>query len=109
MRKITIPIDSEKSLYLERLNFELSFTKDIIQRIIESHPNDPELINGATFKAYQKQGAELQAEYSLASNEIEELYIPEKLKGHQYTWLIPNNANYMDITILCDCDIDGIE
>ena len=45
MRKIIVEIEREKAEYIERLNFELGFAKDVIQRIIESHPNDPDIIN----------------------------------------------------------------
>ena len=54
MRKIIVEIEREKAEYIERLNFELGFAKDVIQRIIESHPNDPDIINSDAFKAYQK-------------------------------------------------------
>ena len=60
MRKIIVEIEREKAEYIERLNFELGFAKDVIQRIIESHPNDPDVINSEAFKAYQKKGAELE-------------------------------------------------
>ena len=109
MRKITVKVDRKKAENLEKINYELSFTKDIIQRIIESHPDDPDIIGGATFKNYQKQGADLQAEYNLAAAEVERLFIPEKLKGHKYRWIIPANSDEMTITILCNCKIEGIE
>ena len=57
MRKIIVEIEREKAEYIERLNFELGFAKDVIQRIIESHPNDPDVINSEAFKAYQKKKA----------------------------------------------------
>lgn len=49
MRKIIVKIDKEKATELERVNFELNFVKDIVQRVIESHPSDLELINGDTY------------------------------------------------------------
>ena len=52
MRRIIVKIDRNKAVELERVNFELSFTKDVIQRLIESHPNDTELINGEVFQKY---------------------------------------------------------
>lgn len=48
MRKIIVKVDKEKATELERVNFELNFVKDIVQRVIESHPSDLELINGDT-------------------------------------------------------------
>jgi len=59
MRKIIVKIDKEKATELERVNFELNFVKDIVQRVIESHPSDLELINGDTLMSYNKRGAEL--------------------------------------------------
>lgn len=109
MKKIIVNIDKEKALYLERINYELGFVKDVIQRIIESHPNDPDVINGPAFKIYQKQGAELQAEYSMAAAEIEKQYIPEILKSHKYNWSIPIDSNEMIVSIFCNCEIEGLE
>lgn len=109
MRRIIVKMDKDKAVELERVNFELSFTKDVIQRLIESHPNDTELINGEVFQKYNRQGAELQAKYSLLAAEIEREYIPEKLKGHKYTWNIPNGTNDFIIDIQCTCEIEGIE
>lgn len=109
MRTIKVLVDKEKANYLERVNYELMFTKDIIQRLIELHPDDPNLINSATFKAYQRQGSELQAEYSLLCSEFEEKYVPASVKGHKFNWIIYNNSNEMNINILCDCEIEGIE
>ena len=109
MRKIIVEIEREKAEYIERLNFELGFAKDVIQRIIESHPNDPEIINSDAFKAYQKKGAELEAEYKLAVQEIEKLYIPETIKKHKYNWMLPNNSTKLEISIMCNCKIEGVE
>ena len=91
MRKIIVKIDKEKATELERVNFELNFVKDIVQRVIESHPSDLELINGDTLMSYNKRGAELQRKYAALANEMEKEYIPEYLEGHQYSWIIPNN------------------
>ena len=109
MRKIIVEIEREKAEYIERLNFELGFAKDVIQRIIESHPNDPDIINSDAFKAYQKKGVELEAEYKLAVQEIEKLYIPGAIKKHKYNWILPNNSTKLEINIMCNCEIEGIE
>lgn len=109
MRELIVPIDRKKAAYLERINYELNFTKDVIQRLIESHPNDPEIISGETFKHYQKQGAELQTEYAIAATELEKEYIPEVLKGHKYNWSIPVDSGSLIINILCDCEIEGLK
>lgn len=109
MRKIVVKVDKQKAECLERLNYELNFTKDIIQRLIEGHPNDPAIIEGGTFKAYQKQGAELQAEYNLVASEIEKECLPEAIRSHKYNWTIPNDSDEMTINILCNCHIEGIE
>lgn len=109
MRKIIIEIEREKAEYIERLNFELGFAKDVIQRIIESHQNDPDVINSEAFKVYQKKGAELEAEYKLAVQEIEKLYIPGAIKKHKYNWMLPNNSTKLEINIMCNCEIEGIK
>lgn len=109
-RQIRVNVDPEQANYLERLNYELGFTKDIIQRMIEGHMGDADFINSEAFKAYQKQGSELNAEYNLAANEIEKAYVPAPLieGGHQYKWIIPNGSNEMIIDVLCDCEIEGL-
>lgn len=61
MRTIVINVDAKESGYVERLDYERGFTKDVLQRIIEAHMEDPDVINSPAFKAYQKQGAELDA------------------------------------------------
>lgn len=109
MRKVIVKIDRDKAVELERINFELNFVKDIIQRVIESHPNDIELINGDTLSTYNKKGAKLQGEYSVLAAEIEKEYIPDYLEGHKYNWTIPNGSDEMIIDILCGCEIEGLE
>lgn len=109
MRRIIVKIDRDKAVELERANFELSFTKDIIQRVIEAHPNDPELINGEALQIYNRQGVELQRKYSLLAAAMEREYIPEYLKGHKYTWNVPNGSDEMIIDVLCGCEIEGLE
>lgn len=109
MRKIIVKVDKEKATELERVNFELNFVKDIVQRVIESHPNDLELINGDTLMSYTKRGVELQREYATLASEMEHKYVPECLKGHQYSWIIPNNSDEMTITVKCNCEIPELE
>ena len=108
MRKFVVEIDKNKAEYLERLNFESGFAKDVIQRIIESHLEDPDVIKSKAFLAYQKKGAELEAEYKIATAELEREYVPENLKGHKYSWNLPFNSNMMEITVHCSCKIEGI-
>lgn len=109
MRKVIVKIDRDKATELERTNFELNFVKDIVQRVIESHPNDLELINGGTLSVYNKKGSELQGQYSILAAEIEKEYTPKYLEGHKYTWIIPNGSDEMIFDILCNCDIPEIE
>lgn len=109
MRKIIVKINRKKAEYLERLNYELNFAKDIVQRLIEAHPNDADIVNGETFKHYQRHGAELQAEYNIAAAETEKEYIPEGVREHKYSWLIPANSDEMIVTIQCSCHIEGVE
>ena len=66
MRTVIIKVDSKEAEYIERLDYERGFTKDVLQRIIESHMDDPGVVNSETFKAYQKQGVELDAQFKMA-------------------------------------------
>ena len=52
MRTVIIKVDSKEAEYIERLDYERGFTKDVLQRIIESHMEDPDVINSPAFKAY---------------------------------------------------------
>ena len=45
MRTVIIKVDSKEAEYIERLDYERGFTKDVLQRIIESHMEDPDVIN----------------------------------------------------------------
>lgn len=60
-------------------------------------------------KHIKKKGAELEAEYKLAVQEIEKLYIPETIKKHKYNWMLPNNSTKLEISIMCNCEIEGVE
>lgn len=108
MRKIIVEVDKKDSEYLERLNYELGFTKDVVQRIIESHPDEANVIKSESFTAYQKKGAELEAEYKTASAELEKKYVPDELKGHRYSWMLYFNTRKMEITVHCNCKITGV-
>lgn len=83
MRTVIIKVDSKEAEYIERLDYERGFAKDVLQRIIESHPDDAGIVNGEAFKAYQKQGVELDAQFKIAVTELEQKYIPDTLKGHK--------------------------
>lgn len=109
MRTIVINVDAKDSGYVERLDYERGFTKDVLQRIIESHMEDPDVINSPAFKAYQKQGAELDAQFSMAVAELEKKYIPENLKQHKIKWNLGYKTGELKVNILCNCEIEGIE
>ena len=109
MRTVIIKVDSKEAEYIERLDYERGFTKDVLQRIIESHMEDPDVINSPAFKAYQKQGAELDAQYSMAVAELEKKYIPEILKHHKTKWNLEYKTGELKVDILCNCEIEGIK
>lgn len=109
MRIIRKEISREKAEYMERLNFELQFNKDIIQRIIEGHQNDSGILESEAFKHYQQKGVDLQAEYKIACTELERTEIPPAILEHKHTWEIPANSCELVIKILCNCEIKGVE
>ena len=47
MRTIVINVDAKESGYVERLDYERGFTKDVLQRIIEAHMASNHLASGA--------------------------------------------------------------
>lgn len=109
MRTLIIKVDSKEAEYIERLDYERGFTKDVLQRIIESHPDDAGIVNGEAFKAYQKQGVELDAQFKMAVTELEQKYIPDTLKGHKIRWNLEYKTAELKVDILCNCAIEGIE
>lgn len=109
MRTLIIKVDSKEAEYIERLDYERGFTKDVLQRIIESHPDDAGIVNGEAFKAYQKQGVELDAQFKVAVTELEQKYIPDTLKGHKIRWNLEYKTAELKVDILCNCAIEGIE
>ena len=64
---------------------------------------DPDVINSPAFKAYQKQGAELDAQFSMAVAELEKKYIPEILKHHKTKWNLEYKTGELKVDILCNC------
>ena len=109
MRTLIIKVDSKEAEYIERLDYERGFTKDVLQRIIESHPDDAGIVNGEAFKAYQKQGVELDAQFKMAVTELEQKYIPAALKGYKIRWNLEYRTAELKVDILCNCTIEGIE
>lgn len=108
MRKLMVKVPKEKVNYIERLDYERCFIKDVIQRIIESHPDDPGIIKSETFRMYQKEGMELEAEYKNAVSMIERTYVPQKLHGHKYSWNLAYDTGRLEIIIYCSCEIKGV-
>lgn len=109
MRTVIIKVDSKEAEYIERLDYERGFAKDVLQRIIESHPDDAGIVNGEAFKAYQKQGVELDAQFKMAVAELEKKYIPEILKHHKTKWNLEYKTGELKVDILCNCEIEGIK
>lgn len=107
MKTIAVNVDRKDTEYIERLDYERSFAKDVIQRIIESHRDDESIIESAAFKKYQQRGIEAEAEFKCAMQEIEEKYIPAFLKDHKYAWTLTYFTSKMTVEILCDCNIEG--
>ena len=55
MRTVIIKVDSKEAEYIERLDYERGFAKDVLQRIIESHRDDAGMGKGEAFKACRRQ------------------------------------------------------
>lgn len=109
MKTVIINVDKKETEYIERLDYERGFTKDVLQRIIESHMDDPGIVSSEAFKMYQKQGVELDTQFRLAVAELERKYIPDKLKGHKIKWNLEYRTAELKVDILCNCAIEGIE
>ena len=53
MRTVIIKVDSKEAEYIERLDYERGFAKDVLQRIIESHMEDPDAVSYTHLRAHE--------------------------------------------------------
>lgn len=111
MRILKIEIDQETVNYIERLHYEVEQRKDIIQRLIEAHANDADatVLTSPAFRAYSSELSEFTAEYEAAKTELQKMYIPAYMEGHEIKWKLDFASRLMEIEILCNCEIPELE
>lgn len=109
MKKINLPLNIETKNYLQRLGYEVDSKAFIIDRLFTNHKNDVDesLFNSIPFKKYMKEYEEVQAEYSLAKNDltqhIKKIISQQEnldIKTIQLDWNIPNfDDEIIEVTI----------
>ena len=99
--RVNIPEDI--SIYLQRLQYEYQSRKDIIALLLETHQNDVSVITSPTFIKYQELTGESVAAYDIAKAELEQMYVPKELNGHQINWNLDFNTSILTIEPVCEC------
>lgn len=79
MRKFTVKVDNEAVDYMERLAFEVEGMKAIVKEIITDAQNNPVVLEGEGFKAYNAKYEERHSKYEVAKQDIQDRYIPREV------------------------------
>lgn len=112
MKQIKLIVTQEMVNYLQRLSFEVQTREEIITKLLETHKDDVDdsLFISKPFLKYSEELSRIKAEFELAKIEVENLYIPDVLRGvHQYKWNVDFATNEMTIDVLCECGIKALE
>lgn len=111
MRTIKINVPAEVVNYVQRVGFECEARADIIKWMFDRHKldEDASVISSPAFKAYHDEYVEFRTEFEMAKVKIQEEYVPKVLNGHKINWNLDYNTEVLQIDILCDCEIDGLE
>lgn len=90
--------------YLERLAYELEGSKRIIKELIIENPDNVGILNGETFKHYQKAYEENNAKYEIGKKELQNKYIPEKyrISGKVLNWNLDYDSACFAVTVVGD-------
>lgn len=94
-KEFKVIMDIDECEALERLHMEYNYSKDVVQRILETHTENASILDSESFKEYNKRAAEKFAEYEIMKSNVELKYLPEELKGKNYSWAV----DFEDATI----------
>ena len=111
MKQIKLVVTQEMVNYLQRLSFEVQTREEIITKLLETHKDDIDgsLFTSKPFLKYSEELSRIKAEFELAKSEVENIYIPEVLRGkHKYNWNVDFMTNELTIDVLCECGIEAI-
>lgn len=111
MKTIVIDIPEEVINETQRAGFEVDSRRGVIDRYLEKHMNDEDesAINSKPFVHFMSLLAEAEAHFELAKSVIENDYVPEFLKGHDYEWFVDYSNCTMTVTVKCDCHIPELD
>lgn len=79
MRTFTVKVSDKAVDYIERLSYELEGMKAILKEIITDAQDNPLVLEGAGFKAYNAKYEERHAKYEAAKQEIQNQFLPQEL------------------------------
>lgn len=96
MNVFEIAITEEQADYLQRLGMDVDTRYDIVNRIIESHRDDPtpEVITSPVFEHYHKLAEEAKLAYETAKLEFGETFLRKRVEEKlgkedvNFTWSI---------------------
>lgn len=101
MLKITMIIPSEEVNYLQRFAYEMEAQKRIVKELITDNPDNPAILENATYKKYHEAYQESAASFEIARDAIELKFVPEELRqlGSATNWVL----NYTTNTLAINC------
>lgn len=105
MRTLEIKVPEEKVNKLQRYHAEVDARMTLINRIMETHKDDPSFLDSSIFKRYHDEYVELSTCFDEAKNIISSECIPAYLAPHKINWTLDYATCILRIDILCDCKI----
>lgn len=107
MLKITMIIPSEEVDYLQRFAYEMEAQKRIVKELITDNPDNPAILENATYKKYHEAYQESAASFEIARDAIELKFVPEELRqlGSATNWML----NYTTNTLTINCTSNAFD
>ena len=105
MRTYEIDCPSELSHDLERTSYEISMYEAVVDRYLDRHALEPDMLESPTFLKYLHNLTEKNIEYQQLKNIVTDTVIGP-FKDHECDWNLDFNTERITITVKCDCDID---
>lgn len=99
MLKIALVIPAEEVDYLQRFAYEMEAQKRIVKELITDNPDNPAILEGATFKKYHDAYQASAASFEIARDAIEMKFVPEVLRQHgsNTNWMLNYASNILTI------------
>ncbi|MDO4313783.1 MAG: hypothetical protein Q4C52_11940 [Eubacteriales bacterium] len=109
LRKIKLPIPTDVTLEIQRLNYEMEARKNVLTRLIEANIDDPTFDEKPLFQTIHNRFVDANAKYDLAKEDFAARYLPKYLKDHRVRWSLDYATSELTIEVLCDCPIQELD